>query len=157
MPLPFRDIHWSFAGTNWQNRSALMKPLTDSKLNYKCKFLAKWNDLSGLSEADYLDEMRHSIFVPCPGGQNPETFRFYEALESGCIPLVLKTAENEQWFRWVSEKIPLVALGNWDDGLRIMMNLLSNPARLELYRERVLTGWLDWVKELEGGAQKWLR
>ena len=157
MPLPFRDIHWSFAGTNWQNRSALMKPLTDSKLNYKCKFLANWNDLSGLSEADYLDEMRHSIFVPCPGGQNPETFRFYEALESGCIPLVLKTAENEQWFRWVSEKIPLVALGNWDDGLRIMMNLLSNPARLELYRERVLTGWLDWVKELEGGAQKWLR
>jgi len=77
-------------------------------------------------------------------------------LECGCIPLVLKTAENELWFRWVSEKIPLVALGSWDDGLRIMMNLLSNPARLELYRERVLTGWANWKRELEVAGQGWL-
>jgi len=154
--VPFRDLHWSFSGTNWRGRSDQMKPLTDSKLNSNCKFLSKWNDPEGLSQADYLAEMKQSIFIPCPGGQNPETFRFYEALECGCIPLVLKTAENELWFRWVSEKIPLVALGSWDDGLRIMMNLLSNPARLELYRERVLTGWANWKRELEVAGQGWL-
>jgi hypothetical protein len=133
-----------------------MKPLLESKLHYKCKFLTQWNDPSGLCEEDYTKEMRNTIFVPCPEGQNSETFRFYEALENGSIPLVLKTPENEQWFQWVSEKIPIVSLNNWDDGLRIMVNLLSNKERLEIYRNKMMSGWKIWKQELELGVQNWL-
>ena len=152
-----RKLHWSFFGTGWQNRVFDMKPLTDSKLLHKCKFLQEWNDKASLSKEEYLEEMRQSIFVPCPGGQNPETFRFYEALQSGCIPLVIKTEENEEWFNWVSDKIPLVVLNNWTDALRIMSNLLNSPDRLRIYREKILTGWSDWTDDLKKAVKDWIQ
>jgi len=134
-----------------------MAPLMATKFKYNCKFLSSWNDPSGLSATDYLTEMQQSIFVPCPGGQNPETFRFYEALMCGCIPLVLRGPENEQWFQWVSEKIPLVSLSSWEDAARIMTTLIENPDRLAVYRERVLTGWAKWLKELEDASRLWVK
>jgi len=157
LTLAERTNHWSFFGTNWRGRFETMKPLMTTNFKYNCKFLSKWNDPSGLSAADYLTEMQQSIFVPCPGGQNPETFRFYEALMCGCIPLVLRGPENEQWFQWVSEKIPLVSLSSWDDAARIMLSLTANPDRLAIYRERVLTGWANWLKELEDASRQWVK
>jgi len=152
-----RVNHWSFFGTNWRGRFEAMAPLMATKFKYNCKFLSSWNDPSGLSATDYLTEMQQSIFVPCPGGQNPETFRFYEALMCGCIPLVLRGPENEQWFQWVSEKIPLVSLSSWEDAARIMTTLIENPDRLAVYRERVLTGWAKWLKELEDASRLWVK
>jgi len=152
-----RKLHWSFFGTGWQDRPLRMKPLIDSKLLYKCKFFEKWNDESSLSKEEYLDEMRQSMFIPCPGGQNPETFRFYEALQSGCIPLIIKTKENEEWFNWVSDKIPLVALDNWTDALRIMTGLLNSPDRLRIYKEKILTGWSDWTSDLKKAVKGWIQ
>jgi hypothetical protein len=31
-------------------------------------------------------------FIPCPQGLNPETFRFWEALEAGAIPVRVQPA-----------------------------------------------------------------
>ena len=39
---------------------------------------------------EYLSIMADTIFVPCPAGNNPETFRHYEALELGSIPLIVR-------------------------------------------------------------------
>jgi hypothetical protein len=74
-----------------------------------------------------------------------------------CIPLVLRGPENEQWFQWVSEKIPLVSLSTWEDASRIMTTLIENPDRLAIYRERVLTGWAKWLKELEDASRLWVK
>lgn len=44
---------------------------------------------SGLERNNYLDIMSQSKFIPCPGGPvTPDTFRIWEALECGCIPIV---------------------------------------------------------------------
>ena len=152
---PFRENHWCFFGTDWNNRSEILKPLLDAKLLKSCKFFKNWNDPSGLSREEYIYEMTNSIFVPCPDGINPETFRFYEALENGCIPLIVKTEKNADWFKWVSDYIPLIANDNWEDTLRIMMTLLSNPKRLEIYREQILNGWWNWVQDLKKQTQEW--
>jgi hypothetical protein len=134
----------------------LLKPILDAKLFKSCKFFPNWNDPSGLSREEYIHEMTNSIFVPCPDGVNPETFRFYEALEAGCIPLIVKTEKNADWFKWVSDYVPLIANDTWDDALRIMYTLLSNPKRLELYREQILMGWWNWTKELKEQGQEWV-
>lgn len=154
--LPFRENHWCFFGTDWNGRSALLKPLTDTKLLNSYKFYPKWNDPSSLSREEYIMEMTNSIFVPCPDGINPETFRFYEALEAGCIPLVVKTTKNEAWFRWVSNYIPLMANDSWEDVVRIMVTLLSKPERLEVYRVEILNGWWNWTKSLKEQAVQWM-
>lgn len=153
---PFRENHWCFFGTDWNGRSELLAPLLKANLLKSCKFFENWNDPSGLSREEYLCEMTNSIFVPCPDGMNPETFRFYEALEAGCIPLIVRSEKNAEWFKRVSDYIPLVANDSWEDALRIMFTLLSNPKRLELYREEILKGWWKWVQDLKKQGQEWL-
>jgi GR25 family glycosyltransferase involved in LPS biosynthesis len=153
---PFRENHWCFFGTDWNGRSELLAPLLKANLIKSCKFFPNWNDPSGLTREEYLYEMTNSIFVPCPDGVNPETFRFYEALEAGCIPLIVKTEKNAEWFKWVSDYVPLIANDNWEDALRIMFTLLSNPKWLEIYRGQILRGWWSWVEDLKGQGREWL-
>ena len=154
--LPFREFHWSFHGTNWQNRSEEMKPLIEMKVNKSYKFYEAWNHPENLSKTEYLSILMNTIFVPCPIGQNAETFRFYEALEAGCIPLVIRTPLNEEWFQWVSKYIPLVSLSTWDEATKIMYSLLSRPDALEIYRKKILNGWTQWVHELKKQATEWV-
>ena len=154
--LPFRENHWCFFGTDWNGRSELLKPIINSNLLKSYKVFPNWNDPSGLSREEYIYEMTNSVFVPCPDGVNPETFRFYEALEAGCIPLIVKTEKNATWFKWVSNYIPLIANDTWDDALRIMYTLLSNPRRLEVYRDAILMGWWKWNQDLKRESREWL-
>ena len=153
--IPFRENHWCFFGTDWNGRSEVLAPLLKANLLKSCKFFPNWNDPSGLTREEYIQEMTNSVFVPCPDGVNPETFRFYEALEAGCIPLIVKTEKNADWFKWVSNKIPLIANDTWDDAVRIMYTLLSNPRRLEVYREQILMGWWSWREILKEQVQDW--
>ena len=153
---PFREYHWCFYGTDWNGRSEQMKPLLDSKMIRSCQFNTEWNDPSGVPRDAYLYGMLNSVFVPCPGGVNPETFRLYEALECGCIPIVLKTAENDAWFAWVSGHIPLLNIKTWDEAVRIMMTLLSRPETLEVYRGQILKGWVTWKEALRHQGRLWL-
>ena len=154
--IPFRELHWSFYGTDWNRRSESMKPLLESKLISSYKFYKGWNDSENLSRDEYLSILMNTVFVPCPDGCNPETFRFYEALDAGCIPLVLKTPNNTEWFNWVSNYIPLIEISSWEDAHRIMISLLSRPSTLEIYRNKILTGWTGWTNELKVQAEKWL-
>ena len=153
---PFRELHWSFYGTNWNGRSEQMKPLLDSKMIRSCQFNSGWNDPSGVPRDAYLYGMLNSIFVPCPTGMNPETFRMYEALECGCIPIVLKTQQNEAWFTWVSGHIPLLNIRTWDEAVRMMITLLSKPDTLEIYRGQILKAWVTWKDALRHQGRLWL-
>ncbi len=146
--IPFREYHWSFFGTNWMDRMNAMKPLLEAKFANRYKFFSQWNDPTGLSAKEYTDIMLNSMFVPCPAGMNHETFRLYEALECGAIPLVIKTTENERWFSWISNKIPLLPIRDWNDAVRLMMTLMSNQRRIEVYRDELLKGWSKWKTEV---------
>jgi len=154
--IPFREFQYSFFGTNWSNRSEKMKVLIDSKLHGNYKFFPDWNDPASLNKTEYISAMLDSIFVPCPDGNNPETFRFYEALQCGCIPIVVKSKENEAWFKWVSKHIPLVNISSWEEAIRIMVSLLTKPETMEIYRNQILQSWLSWVANLQEQASRWL-
>ena len=42
----------------------------------------------------FVNFMTDSVFVLCPFGNSPETFRHYEAFEYGAIPLLVRPQEN---------------------------------------------------------------
>ncbi len=154
--IPFREFHWSFFGTNWNGRADALAPLLECKLHGNYKLLANWNDPSGLTREEYLGAMLDSVFVPCPDGNNPETFRFYEALQAGSIPLVVKTKRNEAWFNWVSKHLPLITNSSWQETIRIMVSLLTKPETMEIYRSQLLKGWAEWKATLQEQASQWL-
>lgn len=154
--LPFREIHWSFYGTSWRSREAEMQPLIESNLISSYKFYSDWNDPTNLSKAEYTNILLNTVFVPCPDGMNPETFRFYEALEAGCIPIVIHTSNNDTWFRWISSYIPLLDIKSWNEAVKNMVMLLSNEERLTVYRKEILNSWVNLYTTLKGQTRTWL-
>jgi hypothetical protein len=155
--LPFRQTGWSFFGTEWNNRKEHLKPLLELEgVQQKTHFLSKWKDPNAYTREQYVEAMLDTVFVPCPDGVNPETFRFYEALEFGCIPLLVKTERNTVWVDWICEHLPLLPIASWDDAAQLMAHLLKEKTMLEAYRNKVITAWMAWKKSLTEEMKNWL-
>jgi hypothetical protein len=147
--LPFRETGWSFFGTDWGSRKDLLKPLLDLEgVTQKTRFLATWKDPDSFGREQYVEAMLDSVFVPCPDGQNPETFRFYEALEFGCIPLLVRKEKNAAWVDWVCKRLKILPLASWEDAAQLMAHLIKEKTMLEAYRNSILMSWMAWKKEL---------
>ena len=86
VPLAERPYRWSFAGQRKVSRTAMIEALearTDGKL------IATSSFNSGLSKEAYAQLLSNTQVVLCPRGwASVETYRFYEALDAGAVPLV---------------------------------------------------------------------
>ena len=69
-------------------RQDLAQQLSGMK-DYKIKIVDDYNNIS-----EFEDIMNNSIFSLCPRGTSPTSFRLYEALESGSIPIYVS---DEHW------------------------------------------------------------
>jgi len=153
--LPFRENVWSFHGTDWRGRKDILAPMNEVG-PYVAEFYEGWNSAAQMKEAAYVSTLLNTIFVPCPDGMNPETFRFYEALECGCVPLLVFTELNEAWVKWVSEKLKIIPMKSWADARDFVGFLMNNKEKLEGYRNAVLSAWTLWRKEIQEEGGKWL-
>lgn len=97
-----------------------------------------------MQPSEYAKVLLNSIFTLAPIGNNPESFRIYEAIESGSIPVIAKDAKyNRRRCRDAlapMKDAPFVYLSDWgqlEDRLRNLMNDL--PALEE--RQKGLQTW----------------
>jgi hypothetical protein len=88
---------------------------------------------------------------------NPETFRFYEALECGCIPLVVRTEANGTWVDWVCENLQILPLPSWEAAAKLVEHLMREKQMLEAYRTKVLSAWMEWRIRLRDDVGKWIK
>jgi GR25 family glycosyltransferase involved in LPS biosynthesis len=149
-----RSNVWSFFGTKWMNREQHLEPWKCIPGNHNCMLFDAWADVKQLGTKEYTKECLNSIFIPCPGGQNQETFRFYEALEHGAIPIVVR--QDELFFKMLSDHIPTLSVDNWSSAAEFVKTLLQNKAALIQYRTTVLNKWAEWKQELKGLCAKTL-
>lgn len=83
----------------------------------------------GLPYLEYLQAMRNAKVIPCPAGAaTPDTFRVYEALECGSIPVVdaqrgVGEFEGDYW-RKVWGDVPFPIVQNWKEFPAILDSLL---------------------------------
>ena len=145
--LPFRRNIWSFHGTNWCNRKDILDPLQVLG-DHTYKLYDNWNDANSLKQKEYCSMLLDSIFIPCVGGQNAETFRFYESLECGCIPILVNDASSE-YFGFISNYIPLLNLPNWQVVPDVIQQMLNDKEALEKYRFIVLNAYKDMKQNLK--------
>ena len=155
--LPFRSLTWSFFGTDWNGRKDLLQPLFDISGKYDTQFFKDWNDPAALKSDRYISTLLDTVFVPCPDGMNPETFRFYEALECGCIPIIVNTSRNSAWVDWVSEELGILPLQSWDEAKGFVEHLMRNMQLLETYRIKVLGAWVTWRNRLKDDIKDWIK
>jgi GR25 family glycosyltransferase involved in LPS biosynthesis len=140
----------SFVGTNWHSRKELLSPLFSetTSLRVYSKFFDTWLDSNSLPRESYLETLKQSIFVPCPDGQNAETYRFYEALESGAIPLLVETERNKAFIKQIKEQLPILVTKTWVDAKGFVEGLLKREDLLKKYRDSLMAAWAAWKQEL---------
>ena len=148
-----RKIIWSFAGTNWKGRSDQLQILQAIQPN-SVHWYSEWKDSKQLVENDYISLLTNSIFVACPRGQNIETYRFYEALECGCIPLFIS---SEVPNLDIVSSIPFLKLQSWDHAAALMQHFQNNAEQLEEYRNLLLTSWTNYKVQLKDKINSWLK
>jgi hypothetical protein len=122
----------------------------------KAIFLDRWNGPDSLKKEEYVQILLDSVFVPCPGGNNPETFRFYEVLDCGCVPIVVADEQNAQWLETIGEHLPLLPLRSWEEAANFIGDLWNKKGMLEAYRNKLLSAWMAWKAQLSKEGKTWL-
>lgn len=102
---PNKDQRWFFSGQITHGRRFECANTLDAinKLTENKGLLNKTDGFTkGLSVDEYMREMAISRVIPCPSGPvTPDTFRLYEALESGCVPIAdIYTSNNKESNYW---------------------------------------------------------
>ena len=151
--LPFRDKMWSFVGTDWKARSKEMQILRAVE-PHSVEFYNEWRHPKQLQEDEYISLMLNSKFAPCPRGQNTETYRFYEALECGSIPLfIISDPPNTD----IVHSLPFLKLETWEHAAALMQHFQKNPEQMEQYRSLILCSWANYKAQLKEKVRAWLK
>jgi GR25 family glycosyltransferase involved in LPS biosynthesis len=151
---PFRELAWSFVGTGWLDRKAKLAPLMNVGEN-KVIFMDDWNSPKMLGREETLAILLNSWCVACPSGHNGETFRFYEALEAGAVPIVVRE-NNEVFLKYVSQWLQIIVANNWEHAAQIIQTLKAQPEVYEKYRAGLLMGWETMKNAAKEGIKKFL-
>ena len=140
---PFRELVWSFVGTGWAGRREKLAPLAGIPGESKLVFMDEWNSPAMLGREATLAILLNSWCVPCPAGNNPETFRIYEALEAGAVPILVKEggAASEAFLGWLANQLPLLEATDWKHAANLIYTLKAQPEVYEQYRTRILLAW----------------
>eukprot|EP01090_Pellita_catalonica_P021288 TRINITY_DN792_c0_g1_i2.p1 TRINITY_DN792_c0_g1~~TRINITY_DN792_c0_g1_i2.p1 ORF type:complete len:429 (-),score=46.84 TRINITY_DN792_c0_g1_i2:264-1550(-) len=108
---------------------------------------------SGLPGIEYSFMLRNTIFAPCPWGHNKETFRFYESLENGAIPIIVNGSShpNEHFdvlFEGDEEfhregKTPFFEFEDWQGVGKFIRDSIHSSAldRLQAKQDYALQWW----------------
>jgi hypothetical protein len=138
---PFRELAWSFIGTKWNGRSEKLDALKGIPGNHRCVFMDDWNSPKMLGREETLAVLLNSWFVPCPSGQNAETFRVYEALEAGAVPVLVKEEGMNEYLAYLGKHMPLLIAADWSHAANLIHTLRERPEVYEEYRSNLLKAW----------------
>ena len=112
---------WSFAGSLKAHRGSAINEFCMILKPFNITVFDKFNDPKNLTSAEYAKILADSIFVPAPqGGASNDSFRIYEALEAGSIPVVMNNAFSQNfkpsYWHYVfpgTQKFPFICEDSW--------------------------------------------
>ena len=90
---------------------------------------------------EYLSILGNSKFCPILRGNHAETFRLYEALEAGALPIT--TITDRDYLGWIEEHMGLSSLYPWTQPL-----LALQQGSSESIRQVVCERWASWKKAI---------
>lgn len=107
----------------------------------------------GLSQARYLAAMRDTRIAPCPSGPHSlDSFRLYEALAAGCLPVIETHTphgdEGEFWDALFGPERPILRLASWTQGLPLIAEEYADGVRWRAKRDEVQEWWHWWQVSL---------
>ncbi|MGL9621360.1 hypothetical protein QRQ56_25425 [Bradyrhizobium sp. U531] len=141
-PITVRTTPWSFVGTPVTTRHQMARAM-DTVQGGKCIFYdpAK-GEAPPLSKADFSELMSDTVFCPAPmGNVMLESWRCYEALEAGAIPLLEKRYFLD-YFENLLGPNPIPTFYHWSEASDFVKLMLARPEQLAELQKEVFEWWL---------------
>jgi GR25 family glycosyltransferase involved in LPS biosynthesis len=150
-----RKWSWSFHGTKWFGRDTKVAAFDAIEGGNK-QIYDKWNDPAQLKPEEYRKVLCDCYHVPIFRGNNFETFRLYEALEAGAIPVIVREEGDHLFWNWLLFKLPLLNLATIEDGVKAVRFFMGAPQHREKYNNLLKNAWEDWKMEVKHTARRFL-
>jgi len=139
-----RKYKWAFLGTpHKSSRHDLLFQLSDIEPSFSHK-TKKFNNK--ILEVSKMNEILTSTeFIPCPNGfVHPETYRLYEALECGCIPIV----ENAyKYYDRLFPNNPFIKIDRWIEAKPVIREWRDDQIKQK--REECRKWWSQCKNQLQ--------
>jgi hypothetical protein len=105
---------------------------------------------------EYQQILCDTVFVPAPmGNVNLDSFRLYEALECGSIPVVEKRISLDYFARLLGEH-PLPTFASWAQAAALIREMRSDRGRLDGLQRECVEWWTNYKQKLREGIQNFL-
>ena len=143
-----RVYPWSFMGTIWSSGSRKLAVSTFLRSLPEGFFFGGTSFSQGLPLSEYRGILLNSHFAIAPeGDRHLDTFRLWEALSCGCIPVVVDFKDTAQF---LLEDYPLPIYGTWKHALEDVTNILINkPNLLPVMHEESYSWWLNYISKIK--------
>jgi hypothetical protein len=155
-PICKRDFDFFFSGqVTHERRNACAVPLRALTIGDRLRGSALFTDsfCSGYTHEYYCGMMSRAKIAPCPSGPaTPDTFRIWEALECGAIPIVDSRSLREEtkgFWPVVLGDHPLPMIEDWSTLPEVMESVLSDYDRTSRFV-------MQWWKSYKNNFATWL-
>lgn len=144
LPFTERPTVWSFAGSlDREGRDDALSTLRTVR-PYVERSKASWDSTPALDARAYNDMLRTTKFVPCfRGSCSLESYRLYEALEQGAIPIYVPAESNgcaDEW-RELLGSHPFLGFPSWDKAAELLPMLCVQTEAMERHRLACAEWW----------------
>ena len=139
-----RKYKWTFIGTPHKSgRHDLLFQLSDIKPSF-CYKTKEFNEK--IMEINEMNKILSSTeFIPCPSGfVHPETYRLYESLECGCIPIVENVYE---YYERLFPNNPFLKIDKWIEAKSLIETWRNTQIKHK--REECKIWWSQYKNQLQ--------
>jgi hypothetical protein len=146
-----RSQVWAFAGSADRNgRDAALGNLRSvNPHNERTK--QTWSAPNLLDGPGYIKMLRDAKFVPCfRGSRALESYRIYEALEHGAIPIYVpgESQSSADELRELYGAHPFLGFPSWAKAAEMLPLLANQPVVMEKHRQTLAAWWAAKKAEL---------
>ena len=145
-----RRYRWSFSGQiTHDRRREMVAALQDTAGG---KLIQTAGFTQGLTPDKYYGLLNDTITVPAPSGPvTPDSFRAFEALDAGCVPILDGKCPTEQdcehyWKAVLGEHHPLKVVQDWAEAIPLIE---SNSDVFPTENIRVYSWWQMYLRDLQ--------
>ena len=152
-PAHERTYVWAFVGEIKASRYEMVAALEGLEPNLLMPTTSR-RAAPKLGKAEFDGILAKAVFAPCPMGNVVlETWRLYESLEAGCIPIV-KSRLTLDYFRELFGCHPLPTFRRWSDARRYAQAALADPAGLSRVQAEIQEWWIAQKAKLRSDVRK---
>lgn len=143
-PASLRPYLWSFLGeANKASRPDMLRALksVEPQFTFVTDANTALSPTGRMTRAQCDDVLSDSVFVPCPMGNVAlESWRAYEALQSGAIPIVERRLTLD-YYKGLLGNHPLPTVRSWDEAAKLIERLRHDPVALDAMQQQCMEWW----------------